>query len=376
MDQIKVLKRAWKILWSYRALWVFGIVLALTVGGAGGPPGSRGEGGGGSDNWRDQTQPYEFPNQAGDDFAKSMEGLREWAEQGFPPIELEGGITTTTLIVLAVLFLIFLFISIVAATIARYVAEAALIRMVDEHESTGEKPGWRQGLRYGWSRTAWRMFLIGLLIGLPIFLAVILVVVLSGLGIYWLVVEAGEFVMVTGIIAAVGIAFLLIFLVTLVGVVLSLVREFFWRACALEEMGVLDALRHGWGLVRQNWKDVALMWLIMIGLRIGWVIASMMFFVVSIPLLLLTGALGILIGAIPTLLVAAISSLFLSGPFPWVVGVIVALPFFLVTALSPLIFFRSLELTFNSTVWTLTYREVKALQAIQAEGILAPNLID
>ena len=33
MDHIKVLKRAWEIIWRYRALWIFGIILALTTGG-------------------------------------------------------------------------------------------------------------------------------------------------------------------------------------------------------------------------------------------------------------------------------------------------------------------------------------------------------
>ena len=34
MDPIKILKRAWKILWSYKALWIFGIILALTTSGS------------------------------------------------------------------------------------------------------------------------------------------------------------------------------------------------------------------------------------------------------------------------------------------------------------------------------------------------------
>ena len=31
MDHIKILKRAWEITWRYPALWVFGIILALTT---------------------------------------------------------------------------------------------------------------------------------------------------------------------------------------------------------------------------------------------------------------------------------------------------------------------------------------------------------
>ena len=34
IDPVKILKRSWTILWSYRALWVFGLILALAAGGA------------------------------------------------------------------------------------------------------------------------------------------------------------------------------------------------------------------------------------------------------------------------------------------------------------------------------------------------------
>ena len=36
MDPIKILKRAWQILWSYRTLWVFGLILALAGAGSSG----------------------------------------------------------------------------------------------------------------------------------------------------------------------------------------------------------------------------------------------------------------------------------------------------------------------------------------------------
>src|SRR5512142_967147 len=35
MDPVKILRRAWAILWSYQALWVFGLILALATAGAG-----------------------------------------------------------------------------------------------------------------------------------------------------------------------------------------------------------------------------------------------------------------------------------------------------------------------------------------------------
>ena len=59
MDQIRVLKRAWEITWRYRALWVFGIILALTTGG-GLPP--RGDGGNGGAQYQFDGEDFFGPN--------------------------------------------------------------------------------------------------------------------------------------------------------------------------------------------------------------------------------------------------------------------------------------------------------------------------
>jgi hypothetical protein len=40
---------------------------------------------------------------------------------------------------------------IIVMTFAHYIAETAVIRMVDEYESTGQVS---RGFRYGWSRTS------------------------------------------------------------------------------------------------------------------------------------------------------------------------------------------------------------------------------
>ena len=42
MDPVKILKRAWHILWSYRTLWIFGLILALTASGSSGGSGNNG----------------------------------------------------------------------------------------------------------------------------------------------------------------------------------------------------------------------------------------------------------------------------------------------------------------------------------------------
>lgn len=380
MDVAKILKRAWQILWNYRALWVFGLILALTVGGGGGSSGSGWRG-----NQRD-FQPSQ-PSQVtpGQDFQQGMQEFRDWLRSGTPGTRefrdwLDSSVfspggdwgNATTWIWIGVIILVLLLVTSIVAAIVRYVSETSVIRMVNEYEDSGVKVGVRQGWRYGWSRTAWRLFLINLIVNLPILL-VILVLLLVGLGIFLFVSQGNPWLTVPGIVGGVGLAFLVIFLVVILSIVLNLLRHFFWRVCALEEVGVRESFRRGFAMVRQNWKSVGLMWLVMVGLGIGWGIASIIAFFLLIPLYLLFAIPGLLVAAIPALLGAGIASLFLSGYVPWIVGAIFAIvPFLLITFL-PITFLRGLWLVYTSTVWTLTYRELMALPALAIEAPVEPE---
>jgi hypothetical protein len=47
----------------------------------------------------------------------------------------------------------------------------------------------------------------------------------------------------------------------------------------------------------------------------------------------------------------------------WVLGIVFVLPLFFTIAFSPWLLLGSWQAVFTSTVWTLTYREIKALPA-------------
>jgi hypothetical protein len=355
IDVTKILKRAWNILWTYRALWMFGLILALTV--AGTLPNIN-------SGWREDMsnrQPGEvLPLPTRQELQDAWEQMQREADWMPWRVNLSTQ-DWNTLLWVGIGILVGLLVLGVASTIARYVAETATIRMVDEYERTDKKVGLRQGLRYGWSRTAWRLFLIELLVvSLPVAL-----LVLGGLAIgvviFFLILGDVSLIGTAGIVAMIGLAFLLIFLGVILGVVLTLLRDIFWRASALEGVGVRDAIRLGWELVRREWKSVGLMWLVMVAVRIGWSIAMVVAFVLSLPLMIVTILAGLIVAGVPGLLAGLVSSLFLGGPLPWIVGVLFGLPLFLVVAFSPLLFFRGLGLVYNSTVWTLTYRELNTL---------------
>lgn len=239
---------------------------------------------------------------------------------------------------------------IIVGAIARYVAETALIRMVDDHEETGQKRSVRQGFRLGWSRSAFRLFLIDLLIGLPVAVAFILLFLLAAAPLLLWATEstaAGAL----GTATTIGLGLLVVLLAIVVAVILSVLKPFFRRVCVLEQTGVTEAIRQGYAMVRRNLRDVGLMWLITFGLRIAWVIAM-----IPVVLLLLVAS-GALSGAL-ALLAGGLTGLAFEGPTPWIVAAVVGIPAFILVMVAPLAFLGGLFEVFLSSTWTLAYREL------------------
>jgi len=357
MDPIKILKRSWYILWSYRALWVFGLILAMAAGGSsgGGNNSYRYNDGGGQNS---QATPQSM-QQA---FRDAQRELHDFFTNGVPSEHITGKDITTFFWIVGIFVLVMVLVGIVVA-IARYVSETAVICMVDEYETSGNQMTVREGFRIGWSRTAWRLFLINLIVNLP---AIALALVLLGMGIsiYFAVATGGFNFAAFSIVSTIVIAFLAIFAVIILSVVLRLLRNFFWRVSVLEDADVRESFKRGWALVRENWKNVGLMWLVMIGLGIVWVVASVILFFISIPVVIVTAVIALLVVAVPFLLLGGIFSIFLTGWLPWAAGGLFVLPLFFTVAFSPWILLGSWQAVYTSTVWTLTYRELKAVPEV------------
>ncbi|MBI3243876.1 MAG: hypothetical protein HYZ49_16455 [Chloroflexi bacterium] len=325
MDHFKILKRAFSITLDYRALWVFGILLALTTAGSGG--GSNGGGGDGG-------------------------GFNGPSTGGWPDISPQ---VISALIIAGIALLLVVLVLAVVGAVVRYVSETSLIRMVDQHEGAGEKLGVRQGFRLGWSRPALRIFLMDLLLGVSVTVVFLLLLLISATPLLvWLTDSVPARVL--GTVLTAGLAMLVIFAGIAVSIVLSLLLQFFRRAVVLENLGVMAGMRRGLQLVRQRLGDVIVMGLILFGLGLAWVI-------VTIPLVIVLLIAAVVLGGLPALLVGMIVSLFTEGPTPWIVAAIVGAPIFFLVIGAPLLFLNGLTETFQSSAWTLTYRELLALES-------------
>jgi hypothetical protein len=359
MDHIKILKRAFKITWDYKVLWIFGIILALTVASAGNPNNPS--------NSNNQVQYVEDKGELPDTI--ELPGGRV-IDVPKTPEEFEAARNTLVAIGTGVLVMCgvccFLFLAwIVVGTVLRWVAETALIRMVDDYEETGEKRSIREGFKLGWSRASLWLFLINLLFKVAGVVILVLVLILMAAPVGFSVWMFTQEAIVLGILSAVfaaGVLFLAIFLAIIVDLAVKFVMPFFYRACVLEDLGVGEALLRGLDIVKRHFAwDVVIMWLLVVGLNIAWIIASLI-----IGLVLFFVAL--FLALIPFAMVFGLVSL-VSG---WIAGLIVGglvggLALFVLLCV-PTTFLRGLWMTFLSTLWTLTYRELLAIEGLNENG--------
>ncbi len=366
MSTTAILQRSWRILWRYRALWVLGMALALFAGNTiymGRP--QRAE----------QSQPGNVQVVLPNDMTVRLpgEGLRidlsapggnrldiepggigpedAWLSNLVRQIQLSDvlavGIEAAVLFVLAVIF----------GVLARYVAETAVIRMVDETETTGRHLTLREGLRLGWSVRAARLFLIDLMVGLGV---VALVSLMIPLVVGWATITSlGGVVAMAGTLPMLG---LLGFAVLFLGVIVSLFMQPVRRACAADGLGVFASIGAGARMLGRHLRQVGMVWLIWIAIRILWVPLGVLIALMIAPFLLTSLMAGLLAGGVSTGLVAAVSAPFVHGVTPWIMGGIVGLPIFVLVLILPLLLISGWVEIYKSSMWTLTYRELRGTE--------------
>lgn len=403
MSYTDVLKRSWQMVWKYRALWIAGMILALTT--------VNGLYFGGYAGWGDErrdvaiqltdTTTIRLPGEGIRIDLSDPQGIAVWLDgeeledlsalaheirdeiardlrREFPGVtwgEVPGRVwrdlwaipITAGVVLLGV---------IVVGGLLRYAGEASLIRMVNETEETGEKLAIGPGLRLGFSKAGWRLFAIDLAVVLPVKLVLGLLFLLAFAPmLLWFTgsLAAG----ITGTVLGVGLLLLVIVLSIAVSAALSLVMQVIRRASAVDGLGVRASIRRGRATIRANMKEMVIMWFIWIGTRLAWMIASVPVFILISPVILLFVIAGVVMGALPAILTGAVLSPFLVDGVPWIAGALVGLPIFIVITLLPMLFLGGMVEVFKSSMWTLAYRELRPAESadpVKVPASDAPNL--
>jgi len=263
MDYTNLLKRAWHIVWNNKFMFVLGFLAALGSGG--------GSGGGGNSN-------FSFPSSGSGNnnidlppgFVENIE--RYWAEFA--------GVLLALVCFFVILGIVFWLLSLVGQT--GLISSAARID-AGEKATLGEAFGEgtsKLGKMVGLNLILYGPFiLIGLIAfgGAAVLIGPAMFAEMSGTG--------GNFDAVAGALGGFFVCFgLLACILVPLGILVNIIYPFAQRGLILQGYGVMDSIRHGWKVVRENVGDVVL--LIILFLVIGFVfgIAAA---IVLIPLALL-----------------------------------------------------------------------------------------
>jgi hypothetical protein len=242
MDYGYVLKRAWEIIWKFKVLWIFGILA------------SCGQAAGSS--WSNSG--YRFSGQ-GDNLFPQIDRFFDQPDPALMVLMIGLGI-------FFVLALIVVFI--LLGTIGRVglIRGAMKAEQGAEHLTFGEL--WRDGLKY-----FWRVFGLNLLVGAIIFITILALfipgVILTGL--------------TFGLLLLCCIPLMCLFIPAMWAV--AVVIEQANIALVVENLGIIDAIKHGWLVVRKNIGNMIVMSLILIlgvGL-LGSIIIGLPFIIISAP---------------------------------------------------------------------------------------------
>lgn len=320
MDLGRIITRSFEITIKHRALWLFGILLAIF----GGESSNLSNG----LNFRGGGSPGVPPNQP----------LPGGGLPQFPQIS-----ANTIIAIIAVVgcvVLIFLLLSI----ILRFVSRAALIGLVQELEAEQATPTVRRGFNIGFDRF-WSLLGIALWINIPLFLISLVLILLAAaplLASLIPLIQAGRTPeqafgpAIAGIMGSAVLFCCVAIILVLVQLVLQPFYQFFMRTCVIGQRGALDSIREGYRLVRANLGNTILLYVVLIGLAIAYT------FVAVILLLVL---LAIVAGAAIAVGVAA-----QSATPGIVVGLVLGIPLLLLFLL-----IGGLYQVFDSAMWTEGY---------------------
>jgi len=308
MDFGYVIRRAWEIIWKFKVLWIFGILASCGQAGSSSGSNSSVQFSGGDGNVSPQIELF---------FNR-----------------LDPAIITLLIGIAIVVVLVIIVLAILLGTVGR----VGLIRGTMKAEQGAERLTfgelWRDGLSY-----FWRVFGLNIL-----FWVIILLIILAIFipGVVLTVFTLGLF------------AFCLIPLVCLLVPAMwaaSVVVEQANVALVVENLPVMEAIKRGWQVVRENIGSMIVMSLILM-LGIGLIGGA----IIGLPLLLVgTPA---MVGFTTNTTDAIRNGLIVSGLF-----FVVYLPF--------LLLFSGIIRAYTSSAWTLTYLRLTAkptTQLIEAPG--------
>lgn len=319
MNYGEILEKAWKIIWKFKVLWIFGLLASCGTGGGGG-------GGGGSSNanFGQNNQQGGNNNFLPPDVANRLEQFGRQMEQW---VETPGFWVTAALIVLG--FILFIFVLSLLFTAIRSLGLIGLVRGTWQADEGAQRLPFGELLKGSFPYLG-RVFLFLLLLGL------------AG-GVLGIVI-AIPLVMVAVLTLGIGLLCILPLLCLLIplGMLISTFEQQVIVAMVGEDLGIMDGIKRAWNLMRDNLGPLAVMTLILfVGGAVVGVLLALPVLIVAMP-----AVVGIVAGGNAALTGGLIVS-----------GILLLIYILVATVLGSILH------AYIGSAWTLTFRRLTGREA-------------
>lgn len=308
IDFVGIIKKSFRYIFKYKYLWFLGLLAGseMSFGNSGYTMSSSD-----INNFKD-LEPFKNSGDVSLHNIGSVSGK---------VLGIDSGISTSIWLALSIAILALIILFIYLSVTARG-AIVSSVDKIDSGEDLNFSQAWRGGYKY-----FWRIFLLSILLCLIIFIPVL---VLGGIIVGLVLLKLN----ITAIIL--GILFLLVFIAFVI--YFSLIVPYAERILILENISPLKSVASGIKFFNKNWKNALLMYLILIALNIGAGIALAIGLGTIVIVLILIGLLFYAINII----------LF------WIFVVLASLAVLVVLLIA-----TGIIQSYNSTAFTITYREIK-----------------
>ena len=225
MDYGNVLSRAWQIIWKHKVLWIFGILAGCNSGG-----------GGGGSNLR----------------YSSEEEAPQWMQ---PLVQQFDSMPDGQIALLVGALILVMLVLVIVAIFLGTIGRVGLVRGTQQAEGGAASLSFGE-LFSGSMPYFWRVFGLNLVVGLAIFA---FVVVFALIGLFGAIATLG-----LGLVCLIPLACVMVPVLWFVSVIVEQASI----AIILENLSLMDGLRRGWDVVRNNLGAMIIMALIL-GLGVG-----------------------------------------------------------------------------------------------------------
>jgi hypothetical protein len=305
MGYADLIGRAWQITAHHRVFWLFGFLLALF---------------GGSSSSR--FSPLSLINPS----------------FGAGNIPILTALSVTLLGTLAALGVVWF----VGGFIMRPIAATAIISM-GQHLEEGGPISATDGWRFGWSRRAWRLFLIELIVRVSSSIIFAVAFAAAFIPLLLLMVDYQPLQLLAGF-ATLNFFCLWFIFFLISSLFIAPFIEICRRYVILANISALNSLKHGYRLLRYKFKDFLSATLLMLVLNFGWYVASSIVNAIVGGVVLASSMVGLMAGDPASTLAGSL--------------IILGITCFALLALLLWAFATGVFLVFQLTFWTLAFREI------------------